>query len=64
MRMSHVVQQKHVYGEQDVLLPQHYSTFKQRQLHRLALEFWQMSPILPEEYVPYIYQERKSTNVD
>jgi hypothetical protein len=47
-----------------VLFPQHCSPSKQRQLHRLALELWQLSPILPEKYVCFTFQELKSINVN
>jgi hypothetical protein len=33
-------------------------------LHRLALELRQLSPILPEKYVPFIFRELKLINVN
>jgi hypothetical protein len=40
------------------------SPSEQRQLHRLAMAIWQLSPILQVKYVPFICWEFKPTNVN
>jgi hypothetical protein len=50
-------------GEQDVLHHRYPSPSNQRQLYRLAMEIWQLSPFLRVMYVPFTCREMKPTNI-